>query len=141
MAVQQAGNGLEVPLAADVGLGHDLEILTARFEFSRCRPRIAESWFEFPFSSAYVDSLVSEEGPQRVSGQTAQETTQETTQERILALLREEPTLTRKALADRIGITPDGIKYHLARLRDAGRIRHVGPTKKGHWEVLESSRE
>jgi ATP-dependent DNA helicase RecG len=66
--------------------------------------------FEFPFSSAYVDSLVSEGGPQRVSGQTAQETTQETTQERILALLREEPTLTRKALVDRIGITPDGIK-------------------------------
>jgi predicted HTH transcriptional regulator len=37
----------------------------------------------------------------------------------------------------RIRVTPDGVKYHLDRLRKAGRIRHVGPTKKGRWEVLE----
>lgn len=62
--------------------------------------------------------------------------TQETTQERILAFLREDPTMTRKGLANRIGIAPDGIKYHLNKLRDAGRIRNVGPTKKSRWEVL-----
>ena len=59
------------------------------------------------------------------------------TRDRILALLRSEPTLTRIDLASRVGITPDGVKYHLGRLRKAGRIRHVGPTKKGRWEVLE----
>ena len=76
---------------------------------------------------------------------TTQETTQEkraaaqeTTRERILALLREDPTLTRRGLAARIGITPDGIKYHLAKLRKAGRIRHVGATKKGRWEVIDN---
>jgi ATP-dependent DNA helicase RecG len=88
----------------------------------RVDPR--EFWLEFPFSAAYLDSLA--------SGRT----TQETTQEQILALLREAPALTRKALADRIGLTADGIKYHFDRLRDAGRIRHVGPTKKGHWEIM-----
>ena len=72
-------------------------------------------------------------------------TTQETgrgadptpTRERIVALLQSDPTLTRAALASRIGITSEGVKYHLAKLRRAGRIRHVGPTKKGHWEILE----
>ena len=39
-------------------------------------------------------------------------------------------------LAERIGLTPDGVKYHLAKLRTAGAIRHVGPTKAGRWEVL-----
>jgi len=29
-----------------------------------------------------------------------------------------------------------GVKYHLAKLRKAGIIRHVGPTKAGRWEVL-----
>ena len=53
-----------------------------------------------------------------------------------MALLREEPTIPHRALADRIGITSDGVKYHLALLTKAGRIRHVGPTKKGHWEIL-----
>lgn len=65
-------------------------------------------WFEFAFSERYLDS---------VSTGLSQKTTQETTQERVLALLRKEPTLTGKTLADRIGITTDGIKYHLDKLR------------------------
>lgn len=63
-------------------------------------------------------------------------TTPETTPEKIMALLRAEPTMTRHELARRIGITLDGIRYHLKKLKSAGRIRHVGPTKAGSWEVL-----
>ena len=59
-----------------------------------------------------------------------------TTQERILALLEADPKLTRRLLAERLGITADGVKYHLNRLRAAGTIRHVGATKTGRWEVL-----
>ena len=80
-----------------------------------------------------------------VTTQEAGHATQETggkadslpTRDRILALLRSDSTLTRAALASRVGVTTSGVKYHLDRLRKAGRIRHVGPTKKGHWEVLE----
>ena len=67
--------------------------------------------------------------------ETTQETTQETTS-RILKLIRENPSITRKELAKIIGLSEDGIKYHLDKLRKDGVIRHVGPTKKGHWEVL-----
>ncbi len=58
------------------------------------------------------------------------------TPERILALLKAEPRITRRLMAERIGITPHGVKYHLAKLRKAGIIRHVGPTKAGRWEML-----
>jgi hypothetical protein len=34
-------------------------------------------------------------------------------------------------LADKIGLTTDGIKYHLDKLRLANIIRHVGATKAG----------
>ena len=67
---------------------------------------------------------------------TTQETTQETTQDKILAILRSAPAITRRELAAKIGITADGIKYHLKKLTADGVIRHVGPTKTGHWEVL-----
>ena len=70
---------------------------------------------------------------------TTQETTQESraaTQDRILDLLRTEPAISRRVMAERIGITPDGVKYHLTRLRAAGVVRHVGATKGGRWEVL-----
>lgn len=82
------------------------------------------------------------ETPEKAGGttqETTQETrktTQETTQEKILALLKAQPVLTRKELAARLGITDDGVKYHLRKLSAAGVIRHVGPTKAGHWEVL-----
>jgi ATP-dependent DNA helicase RecG len=109
----------------------------------RIRVESRDVWVEFPFSETYLEQIAATRGG--ASGGAAQETTQvptqETTQEQILALLRQEPTLTRKALAERIGITADGIKYHLDRLREAGRIRHVGPTKKGRWEVLGEGHE
>lgn len=79
-------------------------------------------------------------------GTTAQETgatTQETapedraaTQGRILDLLKTEPAISRRVMAERLGITPDGVKYHLTKLRAAGVVRHVGATKGGRWEVL-----
>ena len=73
------------------------------------------------------------------TGTTTQETARKdraATQERILNLLRTEPALSRRVMAERIGITPDGVKYHLTRLRAAGVVRHVGATKGGRWEVL-----
>jgi ATP-dependent DNA helicase RecG len=74
------------------------------------------------------------------SGGTTHETTHETTQERaqdrILSVMRSHPTVTRIQLAQHLGITADGVKYHLDALKKAGRIRHVGPTKAGTWEIL-----
>jgi ATP-dependent DNA helicase RecG len=69
--------------------------------------------------------------------QETQDTAQEHAQERILAALRADPRPTRKILAQRLGLSADGVKYHLTKLRTAGRIRHVGSTKAGRWEVLE----
>ena len=67
---------------------------------------------------------------------TTRETTRETTQDKILAILRSAPATTRRELAAKIGITADGIKYHLKKLSADGVIRHVGPKKTGRWEVL-----
>ncbi len=64
-------------------------------------------------------------------------TTQIPTRQRILELLRAEPKLTRNDLAVRTGITPDGVKYHLARLKRAGLLRRVGSDRAGHWEALD----
>ncbi len=62
-------------------------------------------------------------------------TTLETTQ-KILAIIEREPRTTRHVLAASLGMTLDGVKYHLANLRKEGLIRRVGPTKGGHWEIV-----
>ena len=64
------------------------------------------------------------------------ETKPQTTPEKILLVLAARPSTTRQQLADEMGLTLEGIKYHVRKLTAAGRIRHVGPTKAGHWEVL-----
>jgi len=51
-------------------------------------------------------------------------------------LLSAQPTITRKELAARIGLSAEGIKYHMEKMKSSGLIRHVGPTKTGHWEIL-----
>jgi len=57
--------------------------------------------------------------------------------DRVLLLLRDNPDMTRAQLAYRLGLTPDGAKYHLDKLRAAGLLRRNGPTKGGRWEVAE----
>ena len=63
--------------------------------------------------------------------------TQEKTSRRVIEEIRKHPFTTREQLAEVIGITPDGIKKQLDKLKKAGKIRHVGATKKGHWEIIE----
>ena len=109
-------------------------------------------WVRFPFSAAYqgADSAPRGSVPRSTAREPAQErrettqkttqkttrTTQESARDRILDCLRDEPGLTRSALAERVGLTPDGVKYHLKNLKTAGALRRVGSDRAGHWEVL-----
>jgi ATP-dependent DNA helicase RecG len=65
----------------------------------------------------------------------SEKTTQKTTQ-KILGIIRSDPGCSRRTLAETIGISADGIKYHLRRLQQTGRLRRIGPDKGGHWEVV-----
>jgi ATP-dependent DNA helicase RecG len=84
--------------------------------------------------------------------QETQKTTQETTKTtqeitestrkvagKILQSLKENPRLSRKAVAELVGISESGVKYHLNILKKRGKIVHVGPTKRGYWKILEES--
>ena len=95
---------------------------------------------EFEVGAGFVARIWRSGDTAQKAAQTTQKTTQETTQktarERILDCLRAEPELTRHALAERVGLTPDGVKYHLARLKAAGALRRVGSDRAGRWEVM-----
>ncbi|WP_454975137.1 ATP-binding protein [Capnocytophaga bilenii] len=62
--------------------------------------------------------------------------TQETTQEKILAAIQAKPEITQKELAQSIGITLDGIKYHIKNMTKSGIIKHEGSTKSGKWIII-----
>ncbi|MCK5545466.1 MAG: winged helix-turn-helix transcriptional regulator, partial [Desulfobulbaceae bacterium] len=60
----------------------------------------------------------------------------EKSSEKILLLLRAEPELAAREIAQRIGISPRAVEKQIAKLRQEGRLRRIGPAKGGHWEVL-----
>ena len=63
------------------------------------------------------------------------ETTQKTTQ-KIIELIRNYPEITTEELSEKCGVTKDGIKWQLKKLKSQGIIRRVGPDKGGHWEII-----
>ncbi len=66
---------------------------------------------------------------------TTQETTETTTQETILAEIRKNPSTTREQLAEIVGISKEGVKWHLDKMKKLGLIKHVGSTKGGYWKI------
>ena len=72
---------------------------------------------------------------QKTTQKQRQKTTQKTTQ-KIISEIRKNSTVTRLQLAERCGISPDGIKWQLRKLQQQGVIRRVGSDRGGHWEIV-----
>ena len=103
----------------------------ASFDFSLITAfRVVES-----VSQKYFEEGFGSETPKKHPIAT-QETTQETTQEKILAAIQAKPEITQKELAQFIGITLDGIKYHIKNMTKSGIIKHEGSTKSGKWIII-----
>lgn len=72
----------------------------------------------------------------RLPGKTPGETPGKTP-EAILQLLMEHPDMTFPQLAALIGKSESAIERAIRKLRESGRLIHVGPNKGGHWKVKE----
>ena len=55
----------------------------------------------------------------------------------ILELIRERPKITITELIEETGLSRNGVKWNIDKLKDEGIVRRVGPAKGGHWEVVE----
>ncbi|MDR1164785.1 MAG: putative DNA binding domain-containing protein [Deltaproteobacteria bacterium] len=54
---------------------------------------------------------------------------------RVVAVIREEPTVTMAEIAARVGISKDGVRYHTDRLKAKGVLRRHG-RRNGFWEIV-----
>ena len=74
-------------------------------------------------------------------GKTTEKTTEkmgkttEKTTEKIIRLIKENPHITNKELAEACGITEDGVFWNTKKLKKNNVIRRVGGDFGGHWEV------
>ena len=57
------------------------------------------------------------------------------TEEKILNIIKQNPSITKENLASQTAITIDGIKYHIKKLSKKGAIKWIGPSKGGYWKI------
>ncbi len=65
-----------------------------------------------------------------------QEVTQEITQEKIIKLIQNNPSITQVEMAKTLGVTRDVISYNIKKLKQNNKIKRLGATKKGYWEIV-----
>lgn len=57
------------------------------------------------------------------------------TTEKVLEIIRINPRITNRELAEVFGMTEDGVFFHTKKLRMLGRIRRAKGRKNGYWEI------
>jgi len=110
----------------------------------------SDLWLEFPFAPQYLKVLPAQgkpaEGADRGEkwGKKWGKKWGEKWGENMLVkrrlivdAMRNDPRISISRLASDIGMGTTAIENHLKVMRDCGCIRHVGPAKGGHWEVLQ----
>lgn len=58
----------------------------------------------------------------------------QSTRERLIALIKENPLITRASLSQQLGISSSNVQFHIERLKSEGIIQRVGSPRNGHWE-------
>ena len=64
----------------------------------------------------------------------------EKTSEKILRLIKENSNISAEKLSEDIGISSRAIEMNLAKLKELGIIKRIGPDKGGYWEILKNEK-
>ncbi|MBA3046686.1 MAG: winged helix-turn-helix transcriptional regulator [Euryarchaeota archaeon] len=89
-----------------------------------------DNWFTIVFKRP---------NPQRKNMKTRKGPSEETSEEtsnKIINLMRANPKITAKQISHEIGITSRAVEMQLSKLKGRGKIKRVGSTKSGCWEVV-----
>ena len=70
-----------------------------------------------------------------LGGQKGGQKEEEKTIDTILQLIKDNPSITRKILAQTVGISPSAIQKHINRLKADGTIVRHGGDRGGYWEI------
>ena len=99
-------------------------------------------WLVFLYSDRYTSAKTARKV---IDQEIVQEIDQEIDQEvgsvakKILSLIKNKPTITRRELASQIGVAERVVQYQLSKLKTCGLLVRQGSTKAGYWQLLKPS--
>ncbi|MEZ3551279.1 winged helix-turn-helix domain-containing protein, partial [uncultured Muribaculum sp.] len=70
----------------------------------------------------------------RNAGENNGENGKQSTRVRLLALIKENPRITRASLSEQRGISSSNVQFHIEKLKSEGIIKRIGTPRNGHWE-------
>jgi len=59
------------------------------------------------------------------------------TRVKIIHLIKENPKITNREIAENTGLSVKGVEWNISKLKQKGLLKRIGPAKGGHWEVVE----
>ena len=125
--VEKAGTGI-------------IRIREAMKNYQLPHPKIEANsdWFAITFKRPDLQKESYEQRFYGTAQKTAPKTTPKTTpktEELILEAINQNTAITKEKLAEQLGISAGGIKYHIKKLHQKKKLAWKGPSKGGHWEV------
>ena len=57
------------------------------------------------------------------------------TADRIIAIMKEHPSITVKKIAQQLNLSVGGVRYHINKMKKDGLVEHIGSSKKGTWLI------
>ena len=124
--VERMGHGIKKMRSAMLAAGLRKPKFESDFFFTATFYRSPEFSLKQTTQVGLVDGLV----------ESVEKTTQKTTQ-KMMELIKKDPTLTRAKMALELGITSDGVKFHIKQMKAKGLIRRMGSDKGGTWVIIE----
>ena len=88
-----------------------------------------QTWWhlEFPFSTTYL--------AQASNGRDAKKSSVKT-EDKIIAIAHKSPSVSIPQIAEILGIRTRAVEKQIRPLKQAKRLRRIGPAKGGHWQVV-----
>lgn len=65
----------------------------------------------------------------------SKETTKKTTKEKVVELIQSNPDISANEIAEIIGISSDGVRYHINKMKQEGVFTREEPNKGGRWII------
>jgi len=124
-----------IKYAEDVGSGTSKIIQWCK-EWGLPEPSYEEAGSSFV--TVFHNPKMEEGGQKRWSEKVVRKGGQKVTAKQaiVVDLIRKNPSMSRKDIADKLGINESAIQKHLDILKAKGVINRVGPDKGGYWKVL-----
>ena len=88
----------------------------------------------FDYASPEVDTELSESD--RIDLATGGQKGGQNRWSEILELIKENPSIARKELSEKLNINPSAIQKHIQKMKEANIIRRVGADRGGYWEIV-----